>query len=122
MQYTLKINGKVYPARFTVRVAVRAAERRGGSLSAMFRNKNQAEFTEDMIWLTSEMIRAGAMLNEKESGEKTDNIPTTEELMDSVNFSDMKNLELDMLALINDDKPTVRTEGDEKNAGATPED
>ncbi|MBR3240680.1 MAG: hypothetical protein IKO68_11095 [Oscillospiraceae bacterium] len=119
MQYTLKINGKAYPARFTVRVAIRAAERRGGTISAMFGNKNQAEFTEDMTWLASEMIRAGALLEEREGGKTLENLPTMEELMDSVDFTDMKKLELDMLGIINNDKPSLRAEGDEKNAEAT---
>lgn len=117
--FELKINGRTYPARFTVRVAILAAERRGGSLSAMFRNKNQAEFYEDMIWLAVELVKAGALLKEKESGEKTENLPVMEELLDTVDQADLPELQAAMLTVINKDKPTVNAEASRKNAEAT---
>lgn len=121
INYELTINGKTYPARFTVRVAILAAERRGGSLSALFRNQNQAEFFEDMIWLAVELIKAGALLKEKETGEKTENIPNLEELLDTIDQADLLELQAAMLAVINKDKPTVHAEASRKNAEATPE-
>ena len=121
INYELTINGKTYPARFTVRVAILAAERRGGSLSALFRNQNQAEFFEDMIWLAVELIKAGALLKEKETGEKTENIPAMEELLDTIDQADLLELQAAMLTVINKDKPTVHAEASRKNAEATPE-
>lgn len=118
--YALTVNGKTYPARFTVRVAILAAERRNGSLSKMFRNDNQAEFFGDMIWLVVELIKAGALLKEKETGEKTEGIPTVDELLDSIDQADLLALQAAMLEVINKDKPTVKAEASRKNAEATP--
>ena len=118
-KFELTINGKTYPARFTVRVAILAAERRGGSLSAMFRNQNQAEFFRDMIWLAVELVKAGAILKEKESGEKTENLPVMEDLLDTIDQADLPELQAAMLVVINKDKPTVKAEASGKNAEAT---
>lgn len=120
MEYTLKINGRTYPARFTVRVSINAAERRGGSLSKLFRNENQAEFFGDMVWLAVELIKAGAALKKAETGEETANIPTVDELLDTVDHADLLELQAQMLAVINKDKPTVKAEGTGKNTDATP--
>ena len=121
INYELTINGKTYPARFTVRVAILAAERRGGSLSALFRNPNQAESYEDIVWLAVEMVKAGALLKEKETGEKTEEIPNAEELLDTMDHADLLELQAAMLTVINKDKPTVKAEPSRKNAEATPE-
>lgn len=120
INYELTVNGKTYPARFTVRVAILAAERRGGKLSSIFRNANQAEYFEDMLWLAVELIKAGALLKERETGEKTEEIPTLEELLDTVDQADLLELQAAMLAVINKDKPTVKAEASRKNAEATP--
>ena len=119
INYELTVNGKTYPARFTVRVAILAAERRGGKLSSIFRNANQAEYFEDMLWLAVELIKAGALLKERETGEKTE-IPTLEDLLDTVDQADLLELQAAMLAVINKDKPTVKAEASRKNAEATP--
>ena len=119
MEYKLTINGKTYPARFTVRAAMLAAERRGGSMSRMFQNDNQAEFFEDMIWLAVELIKAGAKLRELETGEKIADIPTVDELLDTFDHADLLSLQAAMLSVINKDEPTVEAEPG-KNAEATP--
>lgn len=119
-KYKIKINGKDYPARFTVRVAIKAAERRGGSLSKMFRNENQAEFFSDLVWLAVELIRAGAAIREKETGHITE-IPTEDELLDTFDQADLLELQAQMLTVINKDAPTVKAEGNSKNTDATPE-
>lgn len=122
MDYTLTIHGKTYPARFTVRTAMLAAERRGGSLSKLFSNENQVELFGDMIWLAVELIKAGAKLRELEHGEKTEGIPTVDELLDTVDHADLLSLQAAMLAVINKDEPTVEAEAkSSKNAEATPE-
>lgn len=122
MDYTLTIHGKTYPARFTVRTAMLAAERRGGSLSKLFSNENQAELFGDMIWLAVELIKAGAKLRELEHGEKTEELPTVDELLDTVDHADLLEIQAEMLAVINKDKPTVEAEAtSSKNAEATPE-
>lgn len=120
MEYTLRINGREYPARFTVRVAIRAAERRGGSLSKMFRNENQSEFFADLIWLAVEMIKAGAEIREKETGHVTE-IPAEDELLDTFDHADLLELQAQMLTVINKDEPTVKAEGNSKNTDATSE-
>lgn len=120
MDYTIKLNGREYPARFTIRTAIKAAERRGGSLSKLMRNENQAELLEDLLWLAVEMIKAGAAIREKEDGIVTKDIPSVEALMDSVDFADLPNLQAQILTVINKDKPTVRAEAQGKNAEATP--
>lgn len=121
MEYTLTINGREYPARFTVRVAIKAAERRHGTLSAMFQNENEAEFFLDMIWLSVELIKAGATIREKETGRLTE-IPTEDEILDTLDQADLLDLQAQMLAVINKDRPTVNTEDpSSKNANATPE-
>lgn len=117
MDYSLRINGKSYPARFTLRVAIRAAERRG-SIKALFQNDNQGERVEDMGWLAAEMIRAGAKLKEREDGEKAE-LLSCDEILDSVDAVDLLELQAQMLTVINRDEPTVRAEGDGKNAEAT---
>lgn len=120
MDYTIKLNGREYPARFTIRTAIKAAERRGGSLSKLMRNENQAEFLEDVLWLAVELIKAGAAIREREDGIVTKDIPTLDELMDSVDFADVMDLQMQILTVINKDKPTVTAEGDRKNAEAAP--
>lgn len=120
MDYTIKLNGREYPARFTIRTAIKAAERRGGSLSKLMRNENQAELLEDLLWLAVEMIKAGAAIREREDGIVTKDIPSVEALMDSVDFADLPNLQGQILTVINKDKPTVKVEGDRKNAEAAP--
>ena len=47
-RFSITINGKTYPARFTARVAVKAAERRG-SLNKMLKNNVEAEIYEDIL-------------------------------------------------------------------------
>lgn len=121
MLLTITINGKQYPARFTLRTAILAAERRGGSLSKMLRNENQAEFLEDVPWLAIEMIKAGAALREKETGVLTQDIPTLDGLLDSVDYADLLDLQKQILDVINKDQPTVTAEGTGKNTEATPE-
>lgn len=120
MDYTLKLKGREYPARFTIRTAIKAAERRGGSLSKLMRNENQAEFLEDVLWLAVELIKAGAAIREREDGIVTKDIPKLDELMDSVDFADVRDLQMQILTVINKDKPTVTAEGDRKNAEAAP--
>ena len=120
MEYTLKINGRQYPARFTLRVAIKAAERRGGSLAKLLRNENQAEYLEDVIWLAIEMIKAGAALREKDTGMITTEIPTLDGLLDSIDYADMKDLQMQILEVINKDQPTVQAEARGKNGEATP--
>ena len=119
-EYTLTINGKTYPARYTLGTAIRAAERRGGDLSGMFGNKNQAEFISDMAWLAAEMIGAEAARREYETGEKAGELPTEEEILATVDFADLLELQGQMLTVINKDRPTVKAEVDEKNAEAAP--
>ena len=120
MEYTLKINGRQYPARFTLRVAIKAAERRGGSLAKLLRNENQAEYLEDVIWLAIEMIKAGAALREKDTGMITAEIPTLDGLLDSIDYADMKDLQMQIREVINQDQPTVQAEAKGKNGEATP--
>lgn len=120
MDYTIKLNGREYPARFTIRTAIKAAERRGGSLAKILRNENQAEFLEDILWLAIELIKAGAAIREREDGIVTKDIPTLDELMDSVDFADVLELQGQILTVINKDEPTVKAEGDRKNAEAAP--
>lgn len=120
MDYTIKLNGREYPARFTIRTAIKAAERRGCSLSKLMRNENQAEFLEDVLWLAIELIKAGAAIREREDGIVTKDIPTLDELLDSVDFADVRDLQVQILTVINKDKPTVTAEGDRKNAEAAP--
>lgn len=121
MDYTIKLLEREYPARFTVGAAIKAVERRGGSLSKLMRNENQAEFLEDVLWLAIELIKAGAAIREKEDGILTKDIPTLDDLMDAVDFADILDLQDQILTVINKDKPTVKAEGDRKNTEATPE-
>ena len=120
MEYTITINGREYPARFTLRVAMDAADRRGGSLGKLLRNDNQAEFLGDVCWLAVEMIKAGAAIREKKTGRQTAEIPTVDELLDSVDFADVMELQSQLLTVINKDEPTVKAEGPGKNTDATP--
>ena len=121
MNYKVTIRGREFPARFTLRTAIRAAERRGGSLGKMLRNDNQAEFLEDICWLAVEIIKAGAAIREKETGMMTQDIPTVDELLDTVDFADVLILQEQLLTVINKDEPTVKAEVRGKNAEATPE-
>ena len=115
----IKINGKTYPARFTARVAVKAAERRG-SLNKMLKNNVEAEIYEDILWLAAELIRAGAKKLEKDEGIKTEGIPTLDDLLDTLDFSDMMAIQAEVMRVLSEEKPTVKAEGDPKNAEATP--
>ena len=63
---------------------------------------------------------ATTLLKEKETGEKTEDIPTVDELLDSIDQADLPALQAAMLEVINKDKPTVKAEASRKNAEATP--
>lgn len=118
-RFSITINGKTYPARFTARVAVKAAERRG-SLNKMLKNNVEAEIYEDILWLAAELIRAGTKKLEKDEGIKTEWIPTLDDLLDTLDFSDMMAIQAEVLRVLSEEKPTVKAEGDPKNAEATP--
>ena len=120
MDYKITLLGREYPARFTLRVAMEAAERRGGNLGKLLGNDNQAEFLADVCWLAVEMIKAGAKLREQQTGMLTTEIPTVDGLLDAVDFADVRELQLQLLTVINKDKPTVKAEGQGKNTEATP--
>lgn len=123
MEYTIKINGRQLPARFTLRVAILAAERRGGNIVKLLANENQAEQIADLPWLAVEMVKAGAALRERETGIVTTNIPTVDELLDTVDYDDLLDLQAQIMAVIKKDQPTVQAEPSEeklKNAEATP--
>lgn len=123
MEYTIKINGRQLPARFTLRVAILAAERRGGNIVKLLTNKDQAELIADLPWLAVEMVKAGAALRERETGIVTTNIPTVDELLDTVDYDDLLDLQAQILAVIKKDQPTVLAEPSaekSKNAEATP--
>lgn len=121
MEYTITLQGKQYPARFVLRTALLAAERRGGSIAKMLSNQNQAELLADIPWLTVEMIKAGAAIREHETGIVTKEIPTEDSILDGYDYADLLDLQRQLLAVINKDKPTVSAEGDPKNTDATPE-
>lgn len=123
MEYTIKINGRQLPARFTLRVAILAAERRGGNIVKLLTNEDQAELIADLPWLAVEMVKAGAALRERETGIVTTNIPTVDELLDTVDYDDLLDLQAQILAVIKKDQPTVLAEPSaekSKNAEATP--
>ena len=123
MEYTIKINGRQLPARFTLRVAILAAERRGGNIVKLLANEDQAELIADLPWLAVEMVKAGAALRERETGIVTTNIPTVDELLDTVDYDDLLDLQAQILAVIKKDQPTVQVEPSaekSKNAEATP--
>lgn len=121
MEYTITLQGKQYPARFVLRTALLSAERRGGSIVKMLSNQNQAELLADIPWLTVEMIKAGAAIREHETGIVTKEIPTEDSILDGYDYADLLDLQRQLLAVINKDKPTVSAEGDPKNTKATPE-
>ena len=122
MEYTLTINGKSYPARHTLRTSFLAAERRGG-LDQMLRNKNQAEFLEDMAWLAAEQMKAAAKYRAVLDGSDTiAETPTAEYILDVLDFADLLALQRDMLAVINKEEPSVQAEAQGKNAEATSDD
>lgn len=121
MEYTITLQGKQYPARFVLRTALLAAERRGGSIAKMLSNQNQVELLADIPWLTVEMIKAGAAIREHETGIVTKEIPTEDSILDGYDYADLLDLQRQLLAVINKDKPTVSAEGDPKNTDATPE-
>lgn len=123
MEYTITINERQLPARFTLRVAILAAERRGGNIVKLLANENQAELIADLPWLAVEMVKAGAALRERETGIVTTNIPTVDELLDTVDYDDLLDLQAQILAVIKKDQPTVLAEPSaekSKNAEATP--
>ena len=119
MEYTITLQGKQYPARFVLRTALLAAERRG-SIAKMLGNQNPTELLADLPWLTVEMIKAGAAIRERETGIITREIPTEDSILDGYDYADLLELQRQILAVINKDKPTVAAEGDPKNTDATP--
>lgn len=120
MELTITLKGKQYPARFVLRTAILAAERRGGSVAKLLGNQDQAELLEDIAWLAVEMIKAGAAIREHDTGIITKELPTADSILDSVDYADLLELQRQLLAVITKDKPTVTAEGDPKNTDATP--
>lgn len=122
MDFKLTINGKSYPARHTLRTSILAAERRGG-LEQMLRNKNQAEFLEDLAWLAAEQMKAAAkyqaILNGSDTMQET---PSAELILDTMDYADILALQKEMLDVINKEEPTVQAEAQGKNAEATSDD
>lgn len=118
MEFKLTINGKQYPARHVLRTTFLAAERRG-SLGAMLKNTNQAEFLEDMAWLAAQQIKAAAKYKAVLEGSDVPETPSAEYILDVLDYADLPALQVEMLAVINKDEPTVTAEGNGKNAEAT---
>lgn len=118
MEFKLTIAGKSYPARHTLRTSLLASQRRG-SLEAMLGNKNRAEFLEDMAWLAAEQIKAAEKYRAILSGEEAQPTPGAEEILDTLDYADLLDLQMQMLTVINKDEPSVNAEARGKNAEAT---
>ena len=111
----ISIRGTEYPACFSLRTAMNAAEK-FGSLDALFEERPLHKAAEANLWLLDQCLAAGKLYAELE-GEKTPDPPPIDSLFDSLSISDVGRA----FALIMDaaQKTTVELQSDSKNAAAT---
>lgn len=118
MEFTLNINGKSWPARHTLRVAIQVHKRSGG-LGELIQDQDKERAMENMAWLASEQIRAGEKYNAILEGREPQATPSAEEILDTLDYADLPVLLNRMLEIANKDEPTVNAEAGGKNAEAT---
>lgn len=100
----IKFHGKEYPAVFSVRVAIHAAEKYG-SVQAIFEGGEEAENLKKRVWLLHELLQSGKAYAEREYGEQVEDVPSYEELLDMVGFGELiDDLTLQLLTVITEDQ------------------
>lgn len=117
---TITVNGKTWPARYSLRAAIAVGERYGSLKRALFdEDADQGEQLRRRLSVLLEMLKAGKVWAEQENGESLPELPTEDELMDSITFRQAADLTTAMLEIINeDDNSDFEAEGKGKNAEA----
>lgn len=84
---TIEINGRVYPVRFSVRVAIECAKEKGDVQELLFGTGDAARNMENSCYLLHKMLLAGKAWCEQE-GEAIEcpPIPSMEQLPDLITF------------------------------------
>lgn len=112
LQY-VSIRGSKYPACFSLRTAMRTAEK-FGKIDAIFEEHSFAEATEINAWLLAECLKAGKIYAELE-GETCKEPPELENLYDMISIKDAGRA----VALIMEASQKVTVDVQPKNAKAT---
>lgn len=118
MEYFIVINGKSFPARYTLRVALAVADKFGSFKLMMQGGDNERQNIEDRIWLVHELIKDGKLWRETEIGGQSDEVPTEEQLMGMIDFADLGEINAQIFAVINKEQPSIVAEAPRKNADA----
>ena len=99
----ITINGVEYPATFSLRAAIHAAEKYG-SVQAIFDGGDEASNITKRIWLLHELLVSGKTYAEKEYGEQTPEVPTFDDLLDTIGFTEITELTALILSVVTEDQ------------------
>lgn len=120
---TIRLCGKEYPLRFSLRV-VKACEERYGSLEHMFdavqgkTGEGNLSIVDDCLWLLTGMLDAGARYAEL-NGMACDEPPDQETLLDALDIPDMQRSIF--AAISGDSARSVETDPGKNGEGAAAE-
>lgn len=113
------LHGVTYPAAFTLRVAMRIAEKYGSVDAVLERDLPPAAAIERKAFGLAEMLKAGEKLAAAE-GRDTPAPPDMDGILDGFDATDAGEINRAILNVISiGSKTTVETEPDSKNAAAT---
>lgn len=114
----ITIKGKEYPAMYSLRAAIRTAEKYG-SVESIFESEGEAQNLQQRIWLLHEMMVAGKLYAEKDEGRETPEVPSYDDLLDSIDFVDAGELAVTLLSVITNSQTQQVEVKPSKNSEAT---
>lgn len=122
MELTIKINGKQWPARYSLRAAMAVEDKYGSVKKALFEQSETASAQiRARIFVLRELLKAGKAWAELEEGRKAEEPPSEEQLLDMIPSAKEGEIMEQMIRAINDDERTdfEAEDPDGKNPQAT---
>jgi hypothetical protein len=120
---TISIDGRAYPARYSLWAAINIADRYGTVSKALFDEEiGRGERIRRCLDVMTELLLAGAQWSAAEEGKSVADLPDLEQLQDLITGRELEELTLQMMEAITEEDRTdfeARTDTDEGNAEAT---
>lgn len=105
MGLSIEIQGKKWPARYSLRAAMAVEDKFGGVKKALFEaGETAAERVRARIFVLHELLKAGKAWAELEENEKSEEPPTEEQLLDMIASAKSGEIMEQMIRVINDDE------------------
>lgn len=101
---TIKINGKLWPAIYSLRAAMNIEDQFGGIKKALFEQSTPGEQILGRIYVLGQLLKAGKAWRELEEGEAAEEPPTEQQLLDMVSAAKSGEIMEQMIRVINDDE------------------